>query len=641
MSQTGKLSYFHLLLNTFKSTFMKIRYTVVIIAALAFLATGFTKKDPALPNILWITSEDNSPLLGCYGDDFATTPQLDQLASEGFLYTHAYANTPVCAPARNTIITGVHACSNGNEQMRSAYLRSETVRFYTEFLKSKGYYCTNNSKTDYNTSPIDLKSMWDENGRKAHYQNRDKKQPFFAIFNLTVSHESCLHKSIPNEELRHKPEEVTLPPYHPDTPEMRHDWAQYYDKVEDMDTQVGELLKELEEAGLDENTIVFYYSDHGGVLGRSKRYLFETGTHVPMIIRIPDKYKHLYPAEEPGSKIDRLVSFVDLAPTLLSLIGLEAPEYMQGSAFLGEYQTEEPEYIYMFRDRMDERYDLTRSIVDGQYRYTRYYNSNRVWMQQLEYLWRAPSMASWEKEFKAGRCNEVQARFFNTKEVEELFDIEKDPWEVNNLAKDPAHADRLVKMRLASLKMAVEMRDAGFIPETERNIRVGEISIYDYMRSEALPYEEILGAAVIASLKKPENLDRLKQMLHNDDSAIRYWGIQGMLMLGEDARPALQEIGVAAFDDSWNVSVVAAEILYRMEMKSKAIKAYARLLDCDQDMIRTLALGSINDINGSPEEFLDICKLVPAKYEKPARQYDVRAYEGLLKKWKIDPASLL
>jgi arylsulfatase A-like enzyme len=617
---------------------MKIRYALIFIIVLAFVATGFSKKDPGLPNILWITSEDNSPLLGCYGDDFATTPHLDRLAAEGFLYTNAYANTPVCAPARNTILTGVHACSNGNEQMRSSYLRSETVRLYTEFLQGQGYYCTNNSKTDYNTSPIDLKTMWDESSRTAHYQNRGKKQPFFAIFNLTVSHESSIHKFIPNDELRHKPEDVNLPPYHPDTPEMRHDWAQYYDKVEDLDTQVGQLLKELEEAGLDENTIVFYYSDHGGVLGRSKRYLFETGTHVPMIIRVPEKYKHLYPGEAPGSKVERLVSFVDLAPTLLSLIGLEAPDYMQGNAFLGKYQVEEPEYIYMFRDRMDERYDLPRSIVDKQYRYTRYYNSNRVWMQQLEYLWRAPSMASWEKEFLAGRCNEVQSRFFLTKPVEELFDTENDPWEVNNLAEDPAHADRLVKMRLASLKMATDMRDAGFIPETERNIRAGEIPIYDYMRSEALPYDEILGAAAIASLKKPENLDSLRHMLDNDDSAIRYWGIQGMLMLGEDARPALEEIGEAAFDESWNVSVLGAEILYRMGIKARAIKAYARLLDCDQDMIRTLALGSIDDINGTPEEFLDICRVVPGKYEKPVYQYDVRAFEGLLKKWDIDPA---
>ena len=249
-------------------------------------------------------------------------------------------------------------------------------------------------------------------------------------------------------------------------------------------------------------------------------------------------------------------------------------------------------------------------------------------------------MASWEREFLAGNCNEVQARFFNTKPVEELFDTENDPWELNNLADDPAYADRLVKMRKAALDMAVSMRDAGFIPESDRSIRAGDVPIYDYMRSEALPYKEIVRAAVIASQKKPENLDHLGTMLHSDDSAIRYWGIQGLLLLGEDARPALQEIGVAAFDDSWNVSVLGAEILYRMGMKAKAIKAFHRVLDCDKDMIRTLALNSIDDIGGTPEEFLAICKLIPAKYEKPARQYDIRALQGLLKKWRIDPATL-
>lgn len=604
------------------------------------MATGFTWKDPGLPNILWITSEDNSPMLGCYGDEFATTPHLDQLASEGFLYTNAYANAPVCAPARNTIITGVHACSNGNEQMRSTYQKSETVGFYTEFLMSKGYYCTNNSKTDYNTSPTPIKTMWDASGRNAHYKNRAGKQPFFAIFNLTVSHESSIHKSIPNDQLRHKPEDVTLPPYHPDTPEMRHDWAQYYDKVEDMDSQVGALLKELEEEGLAENTIVFYYGDHGGVLGRSKRYLYETGTHVPMIISIPEKFKHLYPASKPGEAVERMVSFVDLAPTLLSIIGTEAPDYMQGDAFLGKYKQEEPEYVYMFRDRMDERYDMTRSIVDRQYRYIRNYNSNRIWMQHLDYLWRAPSMQSWERAYLAGECNEVQARFFGTKPVEELYDTEKDPWEVNNLADDPAYADRLSKMRLACLEKAKSIRDAGFIPETDRNIRAGDTPIYDYMRSELLPYDEILGSAYIASLKRPENLDKLISMLKNDDSAVRYWGIQGLLILGGDAKAALPAIEKAAFDESWNVSVLAAEILYRMGKKEEAIDAYKRVLDCDHVFIRTLALGSIENIGGTADEFLESCMAVAGKYEKLEYQYDARALMGLLLKWEIDPASL-
>jgi len=561
---------------------------------------------------------------------------MDQLATEGFLYTNAYANAPVCAPARNTLITGVHACSNGNEQMRSSYAKSETVRFYTEFLKNQGYYCTNNSKNDYNTSPIDLEAMWDENGKKAHFKNRGKDQPFFAIFNFTTSHESSIHKSIPSEQLRHRPEEVTLPPYHPDTPEMRHDWAQYYDKVEDMDAQVGEILKQLEEAGLSDNTIVFYYGDHGGVLGRSKRYLFETGTHVPMIIRIPEKYKKMYPASRPGSKVERLVSFVDMAPTLLSLIGMDAPDYMQGNAFLGDLQKEEPEYIYMFRDRMDGRYDMSRSIVDRQYRYTRNFNSNRIYMQHLEYLWRAPSMPSWEHAYKTGQCNEVQSRFWKTKPVEELYDTENDPWEIHNLASDPAHANRLATMRSAIKEMGASMKDAGYIPEADRSIRAADIPIYDYMRGDEIDQNAIMDAAWMASEADPKNLEKLILLLGKDDGAIRYWAAQGMLLLGNDANDARSSIEKAAFDEFWNVSVVAAETLYRLGHKKVAVKAMNRVLDCDSPMARTFALNSIDHMDGTEQEFLEGCIGILSGYENLNRQYDARVSKWLLEKWDVE-----
>ncbi len=619
---------------------MKLKDIFLPLLLLASLVSACEKGPSDLPNILWITSEDNSPLLGCYGDDFATTPNLDQLAAEGFLYTNAYANAPVCAPARNTIITGVHACSNGHEQMRSAYAKSETIRFYTEFLKSKGYYCTNNSKTDYNTGPIDLETMWDQSGNKAHFRNRGKDQPFFAIFNFTTSHESSIHKPIPSDQLRHRPEAVILPPYHPDTPEMRHDWAQYYDKVEDMDAQVGEILKQLEDAGLDKNTIVFYYGDHGGVLGRSKRFLFETGTHVPMIIRIPEKYKNLYPASNPGSKVERLVSFVDLAPTLLSLIGIDAPDYMQGSAFLGNYQRDEPGYVYMFRDRMDGRYDMSRSIVDRQYRYTRNFNSNRIYLQHLEYLWRAPSMPSWEEAYKNGQCNEVQSRFWNTKPVEELYDTENDPWEVNNLAGDPAYAQRLAVMQAAMKRLGASMKDAGYIPEADRSIRAADMPIYDYMRSEMVDQKAIMDAAWLASEANSENLDHFIVLLGHDDSAIRYWAAQGLLLLGDDAGPASIDLENAAFDESWNVSIVAAETLYRLGHKELAVKAMNRVLDCDHPMARTCALNSIDNMDGTAEEFLDGCVGILSGYETLNRQYDARVSKWLMEKWKVDATSL-
>jgi N-sulfoglucosamine sulfohydrolase len=620
---------------------MKTHALSLIAAVLAaILVAGCGRSEKQLPNILWITSEDNGRFLGCYGDTFATTPNLDRLAAEGFLYTNAYANAPVCAPARNTIITGVHACANGHEQMRSRYPKSEAVRFYTEYLRRLGYYCTNNSKTDYNTSSVDLEEMWDECSNQAHYRNRAGGQPFFAIFNITISHESSIHQSIPDGELRHSPDKVTLPPYHPDTPEMRHDWAQYYDKVEDMDTRVGELLSELEEEGLADNTIVFYYSDHAGVLGRSKRFLYETGTHVPFIIRIPKQYKDLYPAEKPGSSVERLVSFVDLAPTLLSLAGMEAPEYMQGKAFLGKYVKDEPDYVYMFRDRMDGRYDMSRSIVDGAFRYTRNYNPSRIWLQHLEYLWKAPSMRSWEEAFRSGRCDSIQSIWWKPKPVEELYDIGNDPYEVHNLAGDPAYSGRLSMMREACLDFSSTIRDAGFIPEADRNIRAGGSPIYDYVRSANCPLDRIMDAAVLATERDPGNLDTLAAWLGDDDSAIRYWGMQGLLLLGEKARRMMPEIRNAAEDDSWNVRVVAAETLYLLGERDLAAETYRSVLQCDHVMARTHALNCIDHIEGPPELFLEDCIRVLGNYDTlRGDQYDSRLIKWLFQKWNVDPAA--
>ncbi len=613
---------------------------MVPLAIFLVLITACSPPEKELPNILWITSEDNSPLLGCYGDTFAITPNLDRLAGEGFLYTHAYANTPVCAPARNTILTGVYACVNGNEQMRSNYLRSEKVRPYTEFLLEEGYYCTNNSKTDYNTRPVDLDSIWDQCSREAHYRNRAEGQPFFAIFNITRSHESSIHTTIPEENLVHSPDKAPIPPYHPDTPEIRHDWAQYYDRVTQMDSLVGDLLDELDSLGLADNTIVFYYSDHGGVLGRSKRFLYETGTHVPLIIRIPEKYKDFYPAAGPGSEVDRLVSFVDLAPTLLSLAGEEAPGYMQGRAFLGEHVREPHDYIYMYRDRMDERYDLSRSIVDGKFRYTRNYNPGRIYLQHLDYLWRAPSMRSWEEACLNGECNEVQARWWGTKPAEELYLIEEDPWEVNNLAGDPAYGEQLERMRKAHLEIARSVLDAGFIPEADRQERAGETAVYDYMRKEAVPLGEITEAALAASSGNPANLERFTEWMNHEDGAVRYWAARGMLLLGAAAGPALESVKKAAEDPFLNVSAVGAETLYRLGYKEEAIDAFRRVLESDNPMARTFALNCIDHMGGTPGEFLDLCTAIIRDYQELDRgsQYDIRMLKWLFTKWEINPA---
>ncbi len=617
-----------------------IRYSFIGFASLTTISfSGCKEKIPEeLPNILWLVSEDNSPFLGCYGDEFATTPNLDKLASEGFLYTHAFANAPVCAPARNTIITGIYACSNGNQHMRSYYPKSKTVRTYPEFLREAGYYCTNNAKTDYNTNTIDPNKIWDESSNKAHYKNRPEGKPFFAVFNTAISHESSVHNWIPVENLRHSPEEVSLPPYHPETPEMKHDWAQYYDKVEDMDTWVGDKLKELEEAGLADNTIVFYYGDHGGVLARSKRYVYESGTRVPFIVRIPEKYKYLFPAEKPGSKVDRIVSFVDLVPTLLSIAVIPVPDYLQGNAFLGKQKTEDPEYAFMFRGRMDERYDMCRAVRDKKYRYIRNYMPYRISGQHLEYLWRAPSIGSWEEAYLNGECNEVQGRFWQTKPVEELYDLENDPWEVNNLAENPAYKDVLKRMRRANKEWMIRIEDTGFIPEADRIDRAGDIPFYDYMRSGKINLEPIIDAAEVATLGKEENLEQMKTYLQDNESAIRYWGASGLLILGKKAASATDALWAALNDKSANVVVVAAEALYNLGEKEAAKKALLKVLENSNGFARCHALNAIDCTGEKSHEVVagvvDMIKRLP---EMDRSRYDLRAAKWLMEKWNLNP----
>jgi N-sulfoglucosamine sulfohydrolase len=609
-------------------------------AALAlFSFSGCQEKIPAeLPNILWLTSEDNSPMLGCYGDAFATTPNLDKLASEGFLYTHAYANAPVCAPARNTIITGVYANSGGNQHMRSYYSKSEAVLTYPEFLREAGYYCTNNSKTDYNTSSIDPKKIWNESSNTAHYKNRAPGQPFFAVFNTTISHESSLHDSIPDEQLRHSPDEVPIPPHHPATTAMKHDWAQYYDKVEDMDTQIGKWLKELEDAGLAENTIVFYYGDHGGVVARSKRYVYETGTHVPFIVRIPEKYKHLFPAEKSGSKVNRLISFVDLSPTLLSIAGIPVPSYMQGNAFLGKQKTEDPEYAYMFRGRMDERYDMSRAVRDRKFRYIRNYMPYRIYGQHLEYLWRAPSIRSWEQAYLNGECNATQSIFWEPKPVEELYDTENDYWEVNNLAGDPAYTEVLERMRAANREWVSRIYDTGFVPEADRVDRAGDMPMYDFVRSARINLEPIMDAAEKATLGKIENLETLQSFLKNDESAIRYWGATGLLILGDHAAPAKNDLLTALNDESANVVTIAAEALYNLGETEAAKKALLSVLKNPNEFARCHALNAIDCIEEESAEIVDgVIDMIANAESNTRNKYDMRAAKWLVEKWGLNP----
>lgn len=428
------------------------------------------------PNILWITSEDNGPHLGCYGYEQARTPNLDALAERGIRFENAWSNAPVCAPARTTLITGCYASSLGAQHMRSRVLLPEGYSLFPQLLRQAGYYCSNRSKTDYNL--LGYSQVWDQSNKQAHWRGRKPGQPFFAVFNFTTTHESSTRRR-PHDVVQ-DPATVQLPGWLPDLPEVREGWAQYYDQMAVMDGQVGKVLKQLEEDGLADDTIVFYFGDHGPGFPRAKRWPGNSGLRVPLIAYFPPKFQHLAPqgylgaggskdqaAPTAGRRSGELVSFVDLAPTVLSLAGVEIPEYFQGRAFAGSARGEEPAFLYGFRDRMDERYDLCRSVRDQDYVYIRNYFPRLPHGQHLSYLFQTPATQAWWQAFEQGELSPEHRQYWLPRAKEELYDLGNDPAELQNLAADPEHQEVLQRMRAANREHMKRIKDLGLIPEAD------------------------------------------------------------------------------------------------------------------------------------------------------------------------------
>ena len=529
------------------------------------------------PNILWLTSEDHGQQMGCYGDTLARTPNVDALAAKGMVFRHAWSNHPVCAPARTAIISGLYSQSSGGLHMRSMVPAPAGQKLYPQHLREAGYYVTNNSKTDYNLrAPAGL---WNESSAQAHWKNRPAGQPFFAVFNSTKSHESQI-RTRPHQAIT-DPAKIRVPAYHPDTPEVRQDWAQYYDKVSEADADAGARLRELAAAGLAEDTIVFYYGDHGSGMPRSKRWPSDSGLRVPMVVYFPQKWRHLAPKEyTSGGKSDRLVSFVDLAPTLLSLAGVRPPSYLQGHAFAGKFQAEPQPFLHGARGRMDERVDCVRSVTDGRFVYLRNFYPHVSQGQRVNYQFQTPTTRVWRAAFDAGKATPAQALFWQVpKAPEELYDLQSDPDEVKNLADSPAHRATLEKLRAAMRSHAAAIRDVAFLPEGEMHTRAPGVAPYDLARDSAkYPFERILDTADLASNLTPAAVPELQHRLTDADSAVRHWAALGLLMRGATGvKAGAAGLHVSLNDPSPLVRIVAAEALTAHGTEADATSALAVL----------------------------------------------------------------
>ena len=576
------------------------------------------------PNILWITSEDNGPQLGCYGDEYANTPNIDALAQRSLRYHRCWSNAPVCAPARTTIISGMYATSLGGHHMRSGVRLPATFATYPDILRKAGYYCTNNSKKDYNFATED--GGWHESGRKAHWRNRPKKDtPFFAIFNYTVSHESKI-RTRPHQ-LKHDPAAAPVPAYHPDTAEVRHDWAQYYDKMTEMDEQVGEILAEVEADGLSESTIIFYYGDHGSGMPRSKRWPFDSGLRVPLLLHVPAKFLHLAPTDYGSGKVtDRLVSFVDLGPTAISMAGLKPPTNMQGVPFAGKYNGTAKQYLFGYRGRMDERIDMVRTCTDGRFIYMRHFYPDRPYLKHVDYMFQTPTTRVWNEMYRAGDLNEAQAKFWQDKPVEELFDLQADPDEINNLANSADYRKKTAELRNTLQNWMQETLDLGLLSEAEMHRLAGSQSPREY----ALTHRKLFARLSDVAFRSMDPNDgystqELIKLSADPYSGIRFWAVRGLATRSNRDTKRNKALMTASNDVSPSVAIAACDGLLSDESISTQRKAVERLIELAdvnrQGHFAAVAALNVLDMNASltEAEIRQISELTREAKQPPVR----------------------
>jgi arylsulfatase A-like enzyme len=564
------------------------------------------------PNIVWLSTEDISPHLGFMGDPHAITPHLDQLAHEGVVFNRTYTSAGVCAPVRSAIITGMYQSTIGTQHMRSAARLPAHIKLFPSFLKNAGYYTSNNSKTDYQLPDNDpvLDGVWDDSSRKGHWRNRPHSdQPFFAVFNFDGTHESGIASEAKYTEVtanltadqRQDPAALTTyPPYYPETPNARENWKRNYELITAMDTWAGDLIQQLKDDGLYENTIIFFWSDHGIGLPRGKRWLYESGTHVPLAIRVPAAYRT--PGQiTPGTIDSRLISSIDFAPTVLNLAGVDLPAQFQGQPFLGPNRPAPRDYIYGARDRMDERYDIIRMVRDQRFRYIRNYEPLKSYYQYMNTPEKGTTMADLRRLHDAGNLSPIPDSYFAPrKPTEELYDVSADPHEINNLASDPTYAPTLERLREVHLQWVRDTRDTGLIPEpilvTEAQ-RLG--SRYDILRQTTdATFSTRLAHIANQASTGPDALPELVAALKDSQPSIRYWGAIGLGNIGAPAaNSTAPQLTAALDDDSVIVRVAAARALCRLDQPAKALPILTAVLADGAQWERLHAANVLDEID--------------------------------------------
>ncbi|MGB7343352.1 MAG: sulfatase-like hydrolase/transferase [Pirellulaceae bacterium] len=603
--------------------------SICVWAALGSLAFAIDLQGKS-PNIIWISCEDISPHLGCYGDPHAITPNIDKLASEGVRYTHAFTAAGVCAPCRSTIITGFYQNSIGTHHMRCNATIPKWLKPFPMLMRDAGYFCTNNSKTDYQFSKPSKNQIWDECGSKATWQNRKDDQPFFAVFNFTGCHESGIEnkekyesvtRDLTDEQRQDPAKLTTLPPYYPDSPIVREDWKRNYELITAMDAWAGDLIAQLKDAGVLDDTIIFFWSDHGVGLPRAKRWLYDSGTRIPLVVKIPAAMR-VDGQGDPGSVDSRLIDSTDFGPTVLRLAGVELPTRLQGQPFLGANLPAPRRYVYGARDRMDERYDIIRTVRDSRFRYIRNFEPLKPYYQYMNTPEKGASMREIRKAEESGNLTPAMQLFSAAvKPSEELYDSESDPHEINNLAAEPQFATKLTEMREALKEWQNEVGDIGLLPEAEIEIQEKVAGSRYAILNDADDAKQKLSRLVDIATKAsqgPSMLGELVQALDDADPSVRYWAATGIGNIGGEATSAIQPITSTLSDDSPSVRIAAARAAAKLGQTDAAIKVLTSELQSEHQWGRLAAAIALDEMDDQANPAVDDLKAAivdqPNKY---------------------------
>ncbi len=607
---------------------MRFQYFIFVVIFLAKAQITFAKNDR--PNILWLVIEDTSPqYIGCYGNTIVNTPNIDRLAAGGVCFSNAYSTGTVCSPSRSTIITGVKTYKMGTGNHRSNFSIPDFIKGFPAFLKQSGYYTSNNSKTDYNTADARriIAESWHESSNTAGWWKKVKGQPFFSVFNFAASHQSRTmtnpYSLYQKQVLEHLPDslkvgddEFEMPPFYRNTPEMRKQVARIYNGVSLADYRIGKILNRLEKDRLMDSTIIFFYADHGEGMPRGKSNGIGQGYKVPFVVWFPEMYKHLSPWGTSGVFTEEHICFADLAPTILSLAGVAAPDYFDGRAFLGEQRKEAEEYLFVSNDRCENSFNLDRAVIKNHLLYVRNFTPYSEQLRWIHYFMYGTISRLIVDDFNAGKLSAEQAIVMTPRATEYLFDLSSDPWEMHNLIDKPEHKRDLAKMRKALEKNIAKDKDVLFSTEYELKQLPKAITPYAYRLSHGYNFKQIWKAAKYAGFRDDKSKRRAIKQLHSPSQTARLWAAIGLKSHTAFNESEIAQISQHLHDSYPPVQIFLASIIYDANRNAEARKILERYLNSLDPELSLMVLHNLHYMHNKE----DFGELVEKNYKKMKAQ---------------------